>query len=35
VGPIFDVRAFHDVLLGEGAVPLQLLERRVDTFAGR
>ena len=28
----FDVRAFHDELLGGGALPLDLLEQRMDAW---
>jgi uncharacterized protein (DUF885 family) len=32
LGPRFDVRAFHDALLANGAVPLPTLERLVEEF---
>ena len=31
-GEKFDIRAFHDELLGAGALPLDLLEQRMDTW---
>jgi uncharacterized protein (DUF885 family) len=30
LGPKFDIRAFHDLLIGSGSLPLPILERRVD-----
>lgn len=32
LGPKFDVRAFHDIVLGEGTLPLSLLEAKVDRW---
>jgi uncharacterized protein (DUF885 family) len=32
LGPKFDVRQFHDTLLGQGAVPLEVLEKQVQTW---
>jgi uncharacterized protein (DUF885 family) len=35
VGDAFDIREFHDTVLGGGALPLGLLERRVDDWIAR
>jgi len=32
LGPKFDVRRFHDAVLGEGSVPLTVLEQSIDRF---
>lgn len=32
LGDKFDIRAFHDTILGGGALPLEILERRVDNW---
>jgi uncharacterized protein (DUF885 family) len=34
LGPKFDIKAFHDLLLTGGDMPLALLERRVDAWIG-
>ena len=30
LGDDFDIRGFHDTVLGDGAVPLHILEKNVD-----
>lgn len=32
LGPRFDIRTFHDELLKDGALPLELLERKMDSW---
>jgi uncharacterized protein (DUF885 family) len=32
LGPKFDVRAFHDAVLGSGAIPLPMLEAKIDRW---
>jgi uncharacterized protein (DUF885 family) len=32
LGDAFDIRAFHDVVIGRGAMPLPVLERQVDAW---
>ena len=35
LGSRFSIREFHNVVLGTGSVPLQLLERQVDAYIKR
>lgn len=32
LGPRFDIRGFHDVVLGRGQMPLSMLDRRIDAW---
>lgn len=35
LGPKFDIRAFHDAVLGEGPLPLDILSQRMDAWIAR
>ncbi len=35
LGPKFDIKAFHDLVLSGGSMPLALLEQRVDAWIGK
>ena len=35
LGPKFSMQMFHDLVLGIGAVPLEILEREVDRAIAR
>jgi uncharacterized protein (DUF885 family) len=32
LGPKFDIKAFHDQVLDSGALPLDMLEQRIDAW---
>jgi uncharacterized protein (DUF885 family) len=32
LGPKFDIKSFHDLLIASGSQPLSILERRVDDW---
>jgi uncharacterized protein (DUF885 family) len=32
LGARFDIKGFHDLLIGSGSMPLAVLERRVDAW---
>ncbi|MEM7016896.1 MAG: DUF885 domain-containing protein, partial [Pseudomonadota bacterium] len=35
LGDKFDIRAFHDIILGQGPMPLKLLEKKVDRWVAQ
>jgi uncharacterized protein (DUF885 family) len=35
LGPKFDIRAFHDAILGQGPLPLDVLEPRINAWIAK